>query len=170
MSLSKLLFGSRESNDFASIGLLFARLFFGFAMILHGTPKLFAPTSWLGDSVPAVIQLLPILAEVGGGLAWIIGLLTPLASVGIAITMTAATFMFHTKIHDPIFRITVGSSNEGAGSTYLGLPNWLALGGGRSLQGSGSSELAVIFAFVAVIFFFTGPGKYSVDHLIKKEL
>lgn len=165
-TVARLLFGARASDSFTSIGLLALRVVAGFAMILHGIPKLSHPTSWLGDAVPAVFQLLALVAEVGGGLAWILGLFVPLASFGIAATMTVAVLTGHVANHDPLFRITVSNSNEGPGGAYLGLPSWLAVAGGHSNWGSGSAELAVLFGSIAVALFFLGSGRYSLDRVI----
>ncbi|RYZ80555.1 MAG: DoxX family protein [Proteobacteria bacterium] len=49
---------------------------------------------WMGPEapVPGILQALAAIAEVGGGLAWILGLLTPLASFGLICTMAVAAF------------------------------------------------------------------------------
>lgn len=48
----------------------------------------------------AVLQALAALSEFGGGIAWILGLLTPIASLGIAFTMAVAVAR-HALRHDP---------------------------------------------------------------------
>lgn len=86
----------------ASFALLALRLIAGFGFMLHGWGKIQAPFSWMGAEapVPGIFQGLAALAEFGGGLAWILGALTPLASIGILITMTVAA-LFHISKGDP---------------------------------------------------------------------
>ena len=74
----------------ADLALLLLRLVAGLAFVLHGWPKLKNPLGWMGPGMPAPLQALAVLAEVGGGLGWMLGLLTPLASAGIAGTMVVA--------------------------------------------------------------------------------
>ncbi|MBC7533190.1 MAG: DoxX family protein [Oligoflexus sp.] len=78
-----------------SIGLLLLRLVFGIAFILHGWGKMQAPMSWMGPDapVPGFLQFLAAFAEFGGGIAIILGALTPLASLGLICTMVVAVFV-----------------------------------------------------------------------------
>ena len=114
-----------------SLGLLVLRLVAGVAFMMHGFGKIQAPFGWMGPDapVPGVLQALAALAEFGGGLAWVLGLLTPLASLGILSTMLVAA-QFHISKGDPFM---------------------------------GGYELAIVYAAIAVMFIFVGPGKYSVD-------
>ncbi len=75
-----------------SIALLALRVIVGVAFIAHGAGKIAAPFSWMGPDapVPGILQALAALAEFGGGIALIVGLLTPLASLGLASTMVVA--------------------------------------------------------------------------------
>jgi putative oxidoreductase len=73
-----------------SWALLALRLVAGLAFVLHGWSKIKDPFRWMGPGTPAVFQALAAVAEVGGGFAWMLGLLTPLASAGIASTMVVA--------------------------------------------------------------------------------
>ncbi len=65
-----------------ALGLFVLRLVAGSAMMLHGWPKIQHATNWMVPrrAVPGPLQALAALAEFGGGLCWILGLLTPLAS------------------------------------------------------------------------------------------
>ena len=65
---------------------------FGVAMMLHGLKKIQNPFGWMGPdaTIPGIFQALAALSEFGGGLAWILGLLTPLASLGMFFTMMGA--------------------------------------------------------------------------------
>lgn len=103
--LKKLLFGSAAVSTHdskASVALLLLRLAAGIGMCLHGFGKIQAPFDWMGPDapVPGILQFLAALSEFVGGIAWIIGLLTPLASLGMAITMVVATFV-HVSKGDP---------------------------------------------------------------------
>jgi putative oxidoreductase len=126
----------------AAWGLLVVRLVFGAALTLHGVQKMSSPFGWMGadSSVPGVLQFLAFLSEFGGGLAILFGLLTPLASLGVAITMIVAMVMVHAS-HP--FVSASGPSKEGA-ATYLAVAllmllsgpgtlslDWLLLGRGR---------------------------------------
>ena len=86
-----------------STGLLLLRLVAGLGFIFHGWGKIQAPFSWMGPDapVPGFLQFLAAISEFGGGILWILGLLTPLASLGIAFTMLGALFMVHIPNGDP---------------------------------------------------------------------
>lgn len=83
------------SSTKVSIGLLFLRLVFGVSMMMHGWGKIQAPFGWMGPEapVPGILQALAALAEFGGGLALVIGLLVPLAMLGMTITMIVAAMV-----------------------------------------------------------------------------
>ena len=123
-----------------SVGLLGLRLVMGTAFILHGWPKIQNPMGWMGPeaTVPAFFQTLAAVAEFGGGMALIVGLLTRLALLGIATNMIVALGMVHLPHSDP----------------FVGKP------GGRSY------ELAAVYLACAVLFLLLGPGRYSLDALL----
>jgi len=60
-----------------SAGLLLLRVVMGIAFLFHGWPKIQNPLGWMGPEspVPAIFQALAALAEFGGGMALIVGLL-----------------------------------------------------------------------------------------------
>jgi putative oxidoreductase len=124
----------------AAIGLLIARLVFGTGIALHGWGKIQHPFGWMGADagVPPVLQALAAVSEFGGGIALIIGLLTPLAMVGLGITMLTAIRMVHLAQGHP----------------------FVATGGGRSY------ELAALYLTFAVLIIVLGPGRYSLDSLL----
>jgi len=72
--------------------LLVLRLVAGAAFIKHGLPKIQNPFGWMGSEsgMPGVLQALAAISEFGGGIAWMLGALTPLASLGILSTMAVA--------------------------------------------------------------------------------
>lgn len=119
----------------AAVGLLVLRVVAGIAFMLHGSGKIVQPFGWMPPEapIPGVLQGLAALSEFGGGLAWILGLLTPLASLGILSTMSVAA-LFHISRGDPFV---------GAGG-----PSW---------------ELAAVYWTVAVLLLVAGPGAYSLD-------
>ncbi|MBI5384540.1 MAG: DoxX family protein [Verrucomicrobia bacterium] len=127
-----------------SAGLLILRLVVGLAFVFHGYGKIQNPLGWMGPdaNVPGFFQLLAAISEFGGGLAWMLGLLTPLASFGIACTMTVAVSLHAFVLHDP----------------------FVAKG-----PGSGSYEPASVYFCLAVFFLLAGPGRFSLDRVIFSE-
>ena len=88
--------------------------------------------------VPSILQGLAALWEFGGGIAWILGLLTPLASFGLACTMTVAVWMHAIVRGDPFVP-------SGPGGSY---------------------ELASIYLCIAVLLLLSGPGRFSLDPVV----
>jgi putative oxidoreductase len=101
-------------NDFiggrAGIGLAVLRVVSGAALMLHGSSKIMHPFSWMGDKIPGIFQAASACAEFFGGLALIVGVLTPVACVFIAINFIVAFLIVHS--HDPW--IGKGKSSEAA--------------------------------------------------------
>jgi putative oxidoreductase len=121
------------------VGLLILRLVVGGALILHGWPKIQSPMGWMGPEapVPGILQACAALAEFGGGILLIVGLLTPVAALGIAATMIVAV-MFHMSQGDP----------------FLGAP------------GKASYELAAAYLAAVLAILCLGPGRLSADAAI----
>lgn len=126
-----------------SVGLFLLRLVMGAAFLFHGWPKIQNPLGWMGPEapVPAVLQACAALAEFGGGMALIVGLLTRLASLGIATNMIVALGLVHLPHGDPFVSRT----------------------GGRSF------ELAAVYLACAVVFLLLGPGRYSLDAILFRK-
>lgn len=124
---------------YASGALLLLRLIVGIAFAIHGWGKIQTPFSWAPPeapiSIPGFFQLLAALSEFGGGIALILGLLTPIASLGLACTMVVAVYLHMIVMKDPFVNPTVGSSYEPA-LVYLG---------------------------IAILFLALGPGTFSLD-------
>jgi putative oxidoreductase len=136
----KNIFKIQSQSCLASSGLFFVRLVVGLAFMHHGWGKMQSPFHWMGaeSPVPAFLQFLAALSEFGGGLAWVLGLVTPLASFGIACTMLVA-LQFHIFMrHDPFVAATGGPAYE----------------------------IAMVYLSVAVLMFTAGPGKLSLDRKI----
>jgi putative oxidoreductase len=117
--------------------LLLIRLVTGYAFVLHGWGKIQAPLDWMGpqSAVPPVFQALAAVAEFGGGIALMLGLLTRLGAMGIACTMFVAVSMHRFVLGDPFVNLT----------------------GGRSF------EPAAVYFLIAVLLLVAGPGKLSLD-------
>lgn len=127
----------------ASAGLLALRMVSGFAFMHHGFGKIQNPFGWMGpdSGTPGILQGLAALSEFGGGLAWMLGLLTPVASFGMACTMAVATH-FHMIVRgDPFVA-------KGPGASY---------------------ELAALYLCISVLFILAGPGRFSVDRVVFGE-
>ena len=118
---------STSCGSLQSIGLLVLRVICGLAFMHHGWTKIQSPFGWMGPdaTVPGFLQALAALAEFGGGAAWIIGLLTPLASFGLLCTMAVACWV-HISGGDPF--VGMGRSWELA-AVYFGVALALLLGG-----------------------------------------
>lgn len=134
----KKLFRPLTLPNRSSLGLLLIRIVAGVAFMFHGWPKIQAPFEWMGPdaAIPGIFQALAAVAEFGGGLAWVLGLLMPLASFGMACTMAVAVH-FHAIVR---------------GDPFVG-------------QG-GSWELAALYFVLSLLFILTGPGRYSADDKI----
>ena len=133
----KKVFG-RFIDGRGAIALLVVRFVFGLGLMLHGLPKTKSPFGWMGPdaAVPGILQFLAVFSEVGGGLALIIGLLTPIAAFGIVSTMLYAIFAVHLANGDPFV---------GKGGSY---------------------ESAAGYFSVALLILLAGPGKLSLDALL----
>lgn len=125
----------------ASTGLLVIRLVAGLAFVLHGWGKIQHPFSWAGPNspYPAFLLGLAALSEFGGGIAWMLGLLTPLASFGIACTMVVAVHLHMFTMKDPFV---------------------------ASAPGQGSYELGALYLALSVMLILTGPGRWSADRFL----
>ena len=117
----------------AAVGLLLLRVYAGAALMQHGAHKITNPMHWMGDGPgkPAgILQALAAVSEYLGGLALILGLLTPLAALGVACTMAYATWV-HASRGDPF--VGRGGSYEPA-LGYLVTAALLVLAGPGSLS------------------------------------
>jgi putative oxidoreductase len=123
-----------------AIGLLVLRIVTGLAFLMHGWGKIQNPLHWMDqmpDAPPGPIQALAAAAEFGGGIALIVGFLTPVFAFLIAGTMVVAL----AKVHIP------------AGHPFVG-------------QGGPSLEPAAGYLAQMILFLLVGPGILSVDALL----
>jgi len=134
--MKRLLYYSQLDTK-GSVALLFLRLVAGTAFLFHGWSKIQAPFDWLGaeSGMPALFQCLAAVSEFGGGIAWLLGLLTPIASVGMAGTMTVAAY-FHLSHGDPFV---------GRGASYEAALGYLAVSFVLLLVGPGKFSMDAIF-------------------------
>jgi putative oxidoreductase len=128
-------------GGFGALALLLVRLVMGVAFVLHGWPKIQNPMGWMnamgGSSVPSFLQALAALAEFGGGIALILGLLTPIAAFGLVCQMIGALVLVHFPQGHPFVS-----------------------------QGGPSYELPLVYLVMSILLIVLGPGKWSVDALL----
>lgn len=123
-------------------GLLALRLIVGTALMLHGWPKIQHPFHWMDafhPGMPGPLQALQALIEFGGGLGLLLGLLTPLAALGVAAGMAAALAVVHLPHGDPFVSASAGKE---------------------------SFELPLVYLGVALTLLLVGPGRFSLDYLL----
>ncbi len=127
-------------GGWGALALLLVRLVMGLAFILHGWPKIQNPMGWMnemgGSSVPSILQAVAALAEFGGGIGLILGLLTPVAAFGLVCQMIGALILVHLPQGHPFVS-----------------------------QGGPSYELPLVYLVVAIMLIALGPGKWSIDAL-----
>lgn len=128
----KRCFQVQPRSTFESSALLFLRLTMGIAFLYHGSVKIAAPFSWMPPEapIPGFFQFLAAIAEFGGGLALILGLLFPLALFGLLCTMLVAVSMHAFAMHDPYVNMTGGSSFEPSLGYFAVSLMFLAVGPG----------------------------------------
>ncbi len=133
----KKIYSVPEHTGFAQVALLLIRAVAGSAFMVHGWQKMQDPFGWMGPEgfAPGVFQALAAISEFGGGLAWVLGLLTPLASLGIACTMAVA-FSTHAFLR---------------GDPFV------------SMTGGPAFEQASVYFCIALLLIAMGPGKFSLD-------
>ena len=135
----KKLFTVTGHSACTDVALLAMRVVGGLAFVLHGWPKIQNPFGWMGPDAfaPGPLQALAALSEFGGGLCLILGLLMPLASLGIASTMLVAVYLHAIVRGDPFVS-----------------------------TGGASYELAAVYLCLCMVFLATGPGRFSADKKI----
>ncbi len=142
----------------AATGLLLLRLFMGVAFIRHGWPKLRNLRTWATAlKTPVWLCFLSAGSMFAGGIALLLGLLTPLAVLPILVSMVVAMVLeigagFPFIAPDP-FQIPAG---DYAGPMGVGEPpSW---------------EKAAMYAVMAVVLISCGGGALSLDNLLIADL
>lgn len=130
----------RLGNGRMDLALLVLRVVAGLAFMFHGWGKIQSPMSWMGpdSGVPGFLQALGAISEFGGGLAWILGLLTRLASFGLLCTMSYAVWIHAVTRGDPFVA-------TGEGMAY---------------------EPALVYWTIALLLLLLGPGRLSLDRTL----
>ena len=130
------------------LALLVVRVFFGVSLAYHGYNKFFGPgglsgtTGWFGSigmKWPKWQARLAATTEVGAGLLFAVGLLTPLAAAGIIGLMIVAIVVAHWSNGFFVFK-------PGQGWEYC-------------------ASIAIVAFAIGTI----GAGKYSIDHTIDAD-
>jgi putative oxidoreductase len=123
----------------AAFGMFLLRALAGAGLMFHGWPKIQNPTGWMGpnSTVPDYMQALSAVAEFGGGAALVLGFLTPIAALLIIGNMIGALWLVHVPAGHP-FVSTSG----------------------------GSMELPGLYLATGLLYFFAGPGTWSLDALM----
>lgn len=139
-----------------SLGLLTLRLGTAGYLMTHGWSKLLmvrdGQHEMFGDPVglgPAASLLLVTFAELVCSLLVAVGLATRIAAVPVVFTMGVAAFVAHRA--DP-WTMTAAAMRFFAGTSE----SWA------------SKQPAVMFLVVFLALMLTGPGRYSVDHLLRR--
>lgn len=141
----KSFFSPSNQSTAISAGLLILRVVAGLAFIYHGWGKIQNPMAWMGPDapVPGFLQLLAAVSEFGGGIAWILGLLTRLASIGMMFTMIVAVLMHAVMLKDPFVNMTMAPAP--------------------------SYELAAVYLAISILLITIGAGKFSLDKVFFKD-
>lgn len=126
-----------------SAALLVLRIVMGLAFVLHGTGKIQHPFGWMPPEshIPGVFQFLAAISEFLGGMLLIVGLLTPLAALGLFFTMAVAVVFHGFLNHDPFV----------------------------SQTGGAAFELPLIYWAITLVLMSAGPGAFSLDSIIFKK-
>ncbi|MFM7640426.1 MAG: DoxX family membrane protein [Cyanobium sp.] len=153
VTLVEILIPSAGSG-LAGVGLLLLRLFMGLAFIRHGWPKLRNLRTWAtAMNTPEWLCFLSAASMFGGGIALLLGLLTPLAAFAILVSMVYAMVLeirsgFPFIAPDP-YQIPTG---DYVGPMGVGEPpSW---------------EKAAMYALMALVLILCGGGILSLDNLL----
>jgi putative oxidoreductase len=125
---------------------LVLRIVIGFAFLQYGLIKVAHPVTWAADigmaGLPALVQILVVVAELGGGLLLLFGALTPVAALLIALDMLGAVVTFVLPHH---------------GMVWISSTPRLTF------------EKNLFYAAAAVTLLLAGPGAYSIDALLRRD-
>ena len=127
-----------------SFALLCLRLVWGVVLLFYGRPMFNNPFHWMDmgkpSGIPAIFQGLGALSVFGGGIAIILGFLTPLAALGLVISMAIALYL-HLSEGVPLMK----ERPDAAGKTY---------------------EASLVYLAIALLFVLMGAGRFSLDFLL----
>lgn len=127
-----------------STGLLILRIVLGLAFIQYGLEKAGNPAGWSDKFVPlpGIVQVLVVIAELGGGIGVLFGALTPIAALLIALDMLGVVITFV---------IPHG------GTIWISATPRLTY------------EKNLMYFAGALALLFTGPGEFSIDGMLGRN-
>ena len=125
--------------------LLGLRLVWGLILINYSSPMIKNPLHWMDrggkpSGFPPLLQLIGALLVFGGGVAILVGFLTPLAGLGLAAAMLVALAL-HLANGEPF----VKPAPDAAGESY---------------------DTSLLYLAIALLFVFLGSGTLSLDYLL----
>ena len=145
-------------SPFAQAALLLLRVFMGICFIRHGWPKLRNLQTWAQMlKTPAWLCFISAGSMWAGGIALIIGLLTPLASVAILVSMAYA-MVLEIKSGFPFIAADPYLIPEGDYAGPMGVgepPSW---------------EKAAMYVVMCLVLIGCGGGMLSLDTLLLEDL
>ncbi|MBM5820446.1 MAG: DoxX family protein [Cyanobacteria bacterium K_DeepCast_150m_m2_101] len=145
-------------SPFAQAALLLLRVFMGICFIRHGWPKLRNLQTWAQMlKTPAWLCFLSAGSMWAGGIALIVGFLTPLASFAILVSMAYA-MVLEIKAGFPFIAADPYLIPEGDYAGPMGVgepPSW---------------EKAAMYVVMCLVLIFCGGGMLSLDTLLLDDL
>src|SRR5687768_12106160 len=99
----KNMFTVRTHKLDTDLVFLLFRLMLAWVFIFAGWGKMHNPMGWMGstDVFPGFMQLLAAMAELGGGILLLLGLMTRLGALALAFTMIGAIYFHKIVMGDP---------------------------------------------------------------------
>jgi putative oxidoreductase len=131
-------------NPYGPVLLLILRLVTGGGLVIHGYPKAkggrIQAGQWMKSmGIPPFTADLATVLEFLGGILLIVGFLTPLVGLFLAIQFGSIILMKRSKMHAKFINME---------------------------QGKPTYEIDVLYALLALVFLFLGAGTYSLDHFL----
>lgn len=130
-----------------SAAILLLRIVWGVVLLVYGLPMVKNPLHWMDmaappemPKMPSFLQAIGAVTIFGGGLAIIVGFLTPLAAFGLVGAMGLALIL-HLVEGVPM----VKQPPDAPGKSY---------------------EASLVYLAIAIMFIFIGAGRFSLDYLI----
>jgi len=148
----------QELSAYTDLGLLLLRIFLGFIMVVHGTPKLIGParqqmrSGMVQLGIPALLFDLVALLEFVGGIALIVGFLTRVASILFVLEMLGTISLYLGKLGrftppPEMLQLMVTNSRRVMRGFISGVGGWefdlLILGASLVLLTAGAGSLAI---------------------------
>jgi putative oxidoreductase len=135
-------------DGFSAWVLLGLRLIWGIVLLNYSLPMAKDPLHWMDmggkpSGFPGFVQALGALAVFGGGIAIVVGFLTPLAAIGLAGAMIFA-LVLHLVSGHPFVKPTP----DAAGESY---------------------DNSLLYLAISLLFMVLGPGIFSLDALLFRQ-